>query len=324
MKRFLILGILIILAAVIVWQGIEVRDPDKVRLAVYNGFTDIPVLLAQEKGYFLKNRIELEMIPVKTGGESVALLENGQIDIGNVSSWVFAQEVLTGQELQLLSVYGFTWEGFYLLVKKDSGIKTPYDLKGRTVAVNMGVQEEFYIYRVMDYYKILPSEIRLENMTDIEFLEKYPSKVDAVITAEPYLSRIMKRHGESLLNIPLDKVYRINMNFIVHRNDHLPEDVYIRFLKAVNRGCEDLMAQKGSEIYHPVSEFSDGAIKSILGQVSFSLKQDQLILLTIEQQLKWLQRGGSHKDIPDLMSLFYSDPLEKAVPGAVTLIFVPK
>jgi len=115
---------------------------EKVKIAIIGGTADVGVYLADAKGWFAQEGIEVEMVPFDSGARMIAPMSTGEIDVGTgaVSAGLynaFDREIT----MRIVAdkgrnVKGMSFQG--LMVRKalvDSGaVKTIKDLKGRKVA----------------------------------------------------------------------------------------------------------------------------------------------------------------------------------------------
>jgi NitT/TauT family transport system substrate-binding protein len=94
----------------------------------------LPIYIAQENGYFKKHDVDVDVITSRGGGEAMKAYISGDVNI-----------VATGfPEVGLMRAKGVDVELFFaqtsrvpfgMIARKDAGVKTVADLKGKTVAV---------------------------------------------------------------------------------------------------------------------------------------------------------------------------------------------
>jgi NitT/TauT family transport system substrate-binding protein len=105
-----------------------------------------PLFLAQEKGYFAEQGLEVELIPFRTGSEMIVLLSTGQLDLGAGNGGAAMFNALAS-DFSIKLVAGFIQlpednenATIFLVVRKalfDSGEVTEVaDLAGRKITIN--------------------------------------------------------------------------------------------------------------------------------------------------------------------------------------------
>ncbi|MDR1657939.1 MAG: ABC transporter substrate-binding protein [Deltaproteobacteria bacterium] len=101
--------------------------------AGYNGsLCEGPIHLATEKGFFKEEGLEVELIKLAPGANFEAI-SSGQIDASFGLLATLIQPLSNGLPIKITS--GLHTGCDKLLVKKDSGIKSPADLKGKRIGV---------------------------------------------------------------------------------------------------------------------------------------------------------------------------------------------
>ncbi|WP_343221863.1 ABC transporter substrate-binding protein [Paenibacillus tritici] len=108
--------------------------------------------LAQDKGYYAAEGLKVEILP---GGPDIVpeqQVAGGSADIG--VDWVASLLTSQEQEMPLVQIAQiFQKSGLVLVSKKEAGITTPADLKGKKVGNWMG-GNEFEILALLDKYKL--------------------------------------------------------------------------------------------------------------------------------------------------------------------------
>ncbi len=120
--------------------------PEKVRVAFVPIMKFAPLYVAKERGYFEKLGLDVEMIPVKSGTEAIAFLNEGNVEVGGVAIVVSLWNGWNqGMDIKIIAPGGlepFKNSPTKFLVRKelvDNGtVKTIADLKGMVVATAGG------------------------------------------------------------------------------------------------------------------------------------------------------------------------------------------
>ena len=93
--------------------------------------------LAQRKGFFVREGITLEMIPIDGGAANmVAALNKGTVEIARTATPYLIQDVLKGSDN--VAILGETATPIYSLIAKPE-IKSFTDLKGKTIGLSLAV-----------------------------------------------------------------------------------------------------------------------------------------------------------------------------------------
>jgi len=176
---------------------VPVRGADTVtlRVGVINVGTDAPFLIAQKKGYFKEEGLDVVFTTFASAGDMVVPLSSGQLDIGGGAPAVGIYNAFSrGINVKVVADRASDAPGYGfdpLLVRTDlikSGrFKTPKDLKGMTIAGNQpGSVSTVALYELLKKYGLGWSDVKVVNLSYPNHVAAFANgKVDASITTEP-------------------------------------------------------------------------------------------------------------------------------------------
>jgi len=177
-----------------------------VTLPIANGF---PLDLGIKKGFFSQQGIEIKKTTLQSGNDVVLALANGNGDIGYLGFVPMYIAVTSGIPLTLVAAsevegttQGDNWQN--ILVKGSSSIRTPSDLRGKTIAVNAlkGVGEVM-IKAAMEKRGISPTSFRLTALPFPQMRSALNNgQVDAIWTPEPFLSQALNIDNARIVMAP--------------------------------------------------------------------------------------------------------------------------
>ena len=162
----------------------------------YTAVTDFAsVFVAAEEGYFRKRQLDVELKFIPLNSTIPAALQSDSLQIGGPTPSVFLQAVDGGLDLVLVSGGGLTSKtitGFGLVARAGSGIRSAQDCIGKKVGVP-GLGAFLHVtFRAwlkdqgVDYRKVSFVEASFPQHGDL----LRGGSVDAVVTADPFMSRI--------------------------------------------------------------------------------------------------------------------------------------
>ncbi|GAC1659612.1 MAG: ABC transporter substrate-binding protein [Candidatus Elarobacter sp.] len=149
----------------------------------------MPVVVAQELGYFAKEGLEARSIVGSSGGgTTVRNVINGGLALGEVSTSAAIKAILAGEELRIVGSGVHSPGTICWAVKKDSPIKSIKDLVGKTVGFSTpGSVSETLLQMSLKAAGIDPTTVKTkaaggigENQTLLE-----AGGLDAAFTVDP-------------------------------------------------------------------------------------------------------------------------------------------
>ncbi len=149
--RMLIFALFFVLAACS--PSAQSPEPVTLKIAVLPILDALPMYVAQEKGYFESQGVEVEFLPVGSAAERDQVMAAGQAD-GMINDLV--STVLYNQDITQIQIISFArsatpeFPQFRILAAKDSGIKTVDDLKGVEIGISEGSVIEYTTDRLLE------------------------------------------------------------------------------------------------------------------------------------------------------------------------------
>lgn len=138
-----------------------------VRIANQPGF--YPIALAESQGFFEKEleglNAEVEIIEYTGGGPAITeSFTAEEIDFGIMGDLPVASAVTNGTDLKIISYSSLKEKGDILVAKKDSGIKSVKDLKGKKVGVAVGQIAHGELLKLLEEAGLSEEDVEIVNI----------------------------------------------------------------------------------------------------------------------------------------------------------------
>lgn len=141
-----------------------------------------PIIVAQEKGYFAEQGLEVEIIAPADPSDPPKLVAAGKADLAVSYQPQLHLQIHAGLPLQRVGTLVATPLNC-LLTLKDGPINSPADLKGKKIGFSVGGVEEATLFTILGKYGVTPDEIELINVNFSLSPALMAGQVDAVIGA---------------------------------------------------------------------------------------------------------------------------------------------
>ncbi len=197
MKRVVsILAVLVLLATV----AVHAQAPTKVTVGVLKLTSSAVLFLGVEKGYFKEFGLEPELVYFQAAQPVAVALASGDVEVGatGLTAGLF-NIVAGGVQIWIVADKGREWPDHNLtalLVRKDlydAGARTMRDLKGKRIGITqVGSTFHYNIGRYLEKEGMAPGDVELVPLQALPALNDalVARRVDAVATAEPFVSRL--------------------------------------------------------------------------------------------------------------------------------------
>jgi NitT/TauT family transport system substrate-binding protein len=213
----------------------EEKSPLKIGYA--GSLCEAPLHIAYEKGYFEKEGLEVEFIKIAPG-TAYDMITAGSIEACFALLAGIITPLANGLPAKITS--GLHTGCDVVLVKSDSGLTKPTDLRGKTVGVpSMTTSPIIYTKRVLaDNGVDITAEkgevdFAVYNQTDLALILSN-GDVDAIALNEPLATIAKNEYGYvELMNSAFDEPYNEQYCCVSYVRDSVPKDVALKFTKAM-------------------------------------------------------------------------------------------
>ncbi len=185
-KTILIATVGLLLIACNGSRGPQGNGPLKIGLVTWLGYG--PFYIAQEKGYFKENNVEVQLEKIEGDVERRAAIASGNLDA--IALTLDSMIVLRSNGIPLKTVMAIdASNGGDGLVAVQS-INSVEDLKGHEIAFPSGLPSHFFLYSVLKEHGMKMTDIKPVMMDADQAGAAFASgKIDAAVTWEPWLSK---------------------------------------------------------------------------------------------------------------------------------------
>lgn len=275
------------LAALMVLSA-HAQTRTEVRVGTLGAISDAPIFIADKKGYFREEGIDVKMTVFQSAATMIAPLGAGQLDVGAGSPSAGMYNAVA-RKINILIVadkaistpgYGAT----KLIVRKDlvnSGkFKTLADLKGLKIAGNApGVSNTAMLNVMLTSVGLIYADVNVLNLAFPDHLVALQNKsVDAGATIEP-IATLAVAGGHAVEIMRDDQIYpNHQIATLIYAEDFAKKrDLATRFMKAYVRGIRfylkslkdgRLTGETADEVIDILTEYTPQKNKDLLRRIT--------------------------------------------------------
>lgn len=188
MIRNLVRRMMALLCAAVIVQGCgEPSGPLKIGTNVWPGYE--PGYLARDLGYFSDSDIKL--LQFQSATESIRAFRNGVVDVAALTLDEALLLQQDGIDIRIFLVADVSHGGDVIMARPDVGSMD--GLKGKTVGVENSALGAYVLARALEIHGVALKDVTIRPITVDQSEDMYLLKaVDAVVTFEPFRSRLLK------------------------------------------------------------------------------------------------------------------------------------
>jgi NitT/TauT family transport system substrate-binding protein len=200
---------------------------------------------ARDAGYFKKENIEVELVPMAGGGQIIPALQSGSLQFG-ISD---ALGVLNARNAGIPATYvSFNFaqasdDPVQAVLTLDPTIKTAADLKGKSVATNLSYNTDWTMMRAwLRKNGVDPKDVTFREVPFPDMLGALRNKVIAAAgVTEPFITLGKKQGATVLGHYFTDVKSPIVFCGVIALQPYIDQnkDVVRRFLRAINHAIDD-------------------------------------------------------------------------------------
>ncbi len=282
-------------------------------------------LIAQAKGYFKDNGLDVNIKEYETGPAAVKDLLDGKLDLATAGEFPGVNFMFDNSNLRIVAELD-SQNSTNIIARKDSGISKPADLKGKKVGVIKKSAGEIFLGRFLTFNNLALADVKLVNLAPAELVDQIANgNIDAIATGEPYVYQTKnKLQGNGVVLSYLGNEESYTLLYSTDQFTKNQPQIIERYLRSLVQ-AEQLVAVHNAEAKSIVTQLlghDDTYINYIWPKISFSLELDQALILTLEDEARFLiaNKLTNRVDVPNYLDFVYFNALQNVKPDSVTMI----
>jgi len=301
--------------------------PESITVA-YSPFESTALFwVAEDRDFFGENGLCVTLRRYDTGAASLDGVAKGEAAIA-VGATEFPLVGLAFRNTGLRAMACMDRGEFtYLVGRKDRGIQSASDLRGRRVGTTAGTIAEFHLVRYLNLHGLTLEDVVLVDLkTPAEWVNATADgDVDAIATSQPYANAARDRLGANAVIWPLQSDQPL-FALVVATDGWIgahPETAR-RFLASLAE-AEVYVAEHPAEsraIVRQRLNLDPGYVDTVWQQNRYGLSLDQSLIAAMEDEARWMIANNmtNATAIPDFGTCIDPTALEQVRPKAVRLL----
>ena len=286
---------------------------------------NIMLYTAEDQHFFAENGINFTFRTYGTGLETINDLLDKKLDIAGAAEYPVVAKAFEKDNISIIASISKSYIEYFVGLT-DKGIRSVADLKGKKIGLPVGTIQEFYLGRFLDLHGMSIRDVTLINIPPGKTASAIANgSVDAVVTWEPYVSRILEEHPNGTVSWSVQSSQAV-YSILICRNDWIEQhpDLVRRFLNSLSQadGYMVLRPAEAKAILQKRYNYDDEYVARVWPENQFSLSLDQSLVTALEDEGRWMIKNNltTEKSIPDFRDYIYLKGLDEVKPEAVNVI----
>lgn len=306
--------------------AVPAQPPEKLSIAVSTTPHTALLHLAQAKGFFAEEGLDLSMQLVSHGKAALDLLAQGKADLAAAAEVPFVIAVLKGEPLGIAATVLSVSSEMAIVARRDRAISMPADLIGKRVGVTFGTSGDYYLWAFLTRNKLLPERVTMVDVPPGQIAEQLAGgSIDAATVWEPLRSKAQAALGTQAVAFNESNAYTVT-HVVIGRNNFLKQraGAIEKFVRAVVKAEQfnRIHPHEAQALVAPVLKLDAAALQSSWRELDFTVNLRQSHLIALEDQARWaITRGyAPRQPVPNFLPHLYLDALLSVSPERVTVV----
>ena len=330
----IIIGVIAVVVGISLYWAFQ-RQPEKytgpvekLTLGVETSLLPAAVWVAENKGFFQEEGLDLTIKGFDSGRLSLLAMLKGDegIDMSAAAPTPIVFSSFDRQDFSIFATFAYAYEDIKVIARKDKGINTAADLKGKKIGTPMGTTGQFFTETFLIYNAVSPGDVELVDLAPSDLppaLNK--GEVDAIVIWEPHGSNARELLGDKAIRLPSSDVYRTTFNFLVMKDfaEENPE-VLKKFLRAIDKATIFVKNNKkeSQNVITKRLNLEKEAAALHWDEFVFEISLGQSLMIGLEAEAMWAIKNNltDKTEIPNYLDYLYIDALEAVNPSRMTII----
>jgi NitT/TauT family transport system substrate-binding protein len=290
-----------------------------------DGESDL-VYLAAARGDFEAEGLDVEIAPFKRGRRGLASLERGEVDVAIAGDIGIATDRLPRGEYRIFATIGHADEHLLVVARKDRGVASAADLKGKRVAIEARMNARYLTHRFLAAHGLADRDVDLVQMK----LKKLPGAllrgdVDAIVDPlsdnHPAVRGVT---GPEIVSFAEPGSYRLSFEAIAPRAAAEGNATTLRaFVRGLLRALDHVRAHpdQAARTLAEALEVEGDRVREAWRHTTLDVSLESELPGTLDEIERWA-RAGDHlrgAQQPPFATMIDAGALRAERPAAVTL-----
>ena len=297
-------------------------------IAVSDGPVSLSVYVAQARGFFAAEGLDLHVKDCRSGRDCYALLAQGHADLATASELPVALGSTTRPDIAILATISASPYQIKVIARRSAQVTEAPQLRGKRIATVLGSSAQYFLDSWLLFNDIDPATVNVVGLAPEKLVAALDERsVDAVAIWEPLAATAAQTLGGDAVTFANPRVYTQYFNLvatrplIAQRGDDLT-----RLLHALVRAQQFIVANPAAaravltERLRLPAALAAGALDNL----DYRVRLDQSLVATMQSEARWAMRTGL---VPraalqgvDLLRTVDPQPLQRLDAAAVGLV----
>ena len=230
------------------------------------------------------------------------------------------------QDFQLFATIGASANEVMIVARKDKGIQSPGDVKGKRIATQQGSAVHFFLHIFLVKYGLSEQDITLSFRKAEELPDALVTdKIDAFSMREPFIGQAKGLLGDKAVVFSEPGLYLKTFHLVAPRGFIRQKPAVIdRMIRGMLR-AERFVREEPDRAIKIVADklrLPESEVETLWSELNLRVSLDQDILSNLEDKARWAIKNEitNQKTIPNFLNYIHTDALKRVKAERATII----
>ncbi len=307
-------------------QPVKPEEIEKVTLGIRPGVMGSVVWVADAKGFFKEEGLDVTLKEYSSGKGALIGMFNNEVEIGTAAEAPLTFNSFERQDFLLFGSIGYSDKSMKIIARKDRGINSATDLEGKKIAVHKSSASHYFLSVFLMQNLIPESEVNIVYMESENLVPAIINgEIDAFSWRDPGTQYAKDALGDNAVEFSTPGLYRKTFDVIAMKDfiKNRPETIKM-ILRALLK-AEKFIQKEPAEaiaIIARISKVEKEEIATIWDDFDLRVSLDQSLIVTMEAEARWAIKNNltDKTEVPNYLDYIYMDALEKVKQEAVGIM----
>jgi len=302
-----------------------VARAEPLTLAVSPGPVTLPVYVAQARGFFKDEGLDLQLAECASGRECYQWLAEGRVDIATAAELQVATGAAAHRDLAIVATISTSSYQIKLVARRSAQIAEAPQIRGKRVATVPGSSARYFLDNWLMFNDVDPASVTLVGLPPDKLLPALESRsVDAIAIWEPLASAAAVALGGDAVTFVSPRVYTQHFNLVSARPKLARREAdVVGLLRALQRAQRAIQAEPAAAnaLLAARLHVAPAMAATVMEGQDYRVRLDQSLVTTMQSEARWAARdaGGAPAAV-DVLRAIAPGPLRRLDPSAVGLV----
>jgi ABC-type nitrate/sulfonate/bicarbonate transport system substrate-binding protein len=288
--------------------------------------TNALTLIADADGFFSAAGLDITLKEYPSGKLALGGLLAGECDLTTSAEIPVMIASFAHDDLKILASLANSYNVNRVIARRDRGIRTLADLRGKRISTQRGSAVHFFLHLVLAKQGYGEEDITLSFLPAVELPQALAhGDIDAFSMREPFISEAQKLLGDNAVVFAEPGLYS-SYQLLVGRGTtvtHHSEQL-VALLQALSRAKQFALHEPDAakKTFARALAIEPARVDKLWPELQLTVELSQSMLHNLESAAAWIQAAHlvEAETPPNVLNLVWSVPLKLASPDVMTIV----